>query len=433
MTRRQYWTYSTLLIIIGIVFIFELIRDSSKTGDFIGYVKTGNLVLSGKNIYSEYLNTWPPFFSVFSVVLAIGDRWSSFLIRFLWNTGNIIAMYYIVFLAVKMVYNKPLTLKGNRNGILIQEPIVMLPVLIILRFVMDNLANIQINIYLLLCTLLAIVFFTKKKYIWVGLLLGLTISLKVYTIFFLLYFLFKREFKPVVWTLLFIAVFNAIPLLVYGFDQGLAYYRHYVTTAPPLVYLADYKNQSIYSLFLRFFTSDDIGISMHVNLFDIKSQTVKLITFGAIALASVYPAYLFRKKLIDKKGIRSIFEYSFIFTMTPILSPVAWKAYFIFLWIPYFLLYSILFRATNQLRKKQLIQLKSLFWLSIVLNVFSTELIIGRYFSDMMEACACITLGTLILLAIQLFVVNNINQFDLNTMPILNNPYLNQEKPNDSL
>lgn len=396
--------------------VFELIRDSMDTGDFIGYVNAGNLVLARQDIYSDYFNTWPPFFSVFSVLLAIGDNLNSFFIRFIWLLGSIISMFYIVSISVNMIFKKPLDIKGKGNGIMIQESIIIIPLLIILRFILENLTNIQINIYMLLCTLLCIVFFIKKKYVWVGLILGLTISLKVYTVFFLLYFLYKREFKPVIWTLIFLVIFNSISFLVFGFDQAIEYYQYWVSEVAPRSYMANHKNQSLFGAFLRFFTSEDPSHNLYVNILDVKPYTIKLITYGVIVAVSTIPAFLFRKKLEDTSSISSILEYSIVFTAIPLLSPISWKAYFIFLWIPYLLLYTMLFRVNTQLNKTTLVLLRYLFWFSVVLNVFSTELIVGFEFSDLMESYSAITIGTIILLFIQIFIFIRIMKFDFETI-----------------
>jgi Glycosyltransferase family 87 len=414
MNKKQLRFMNVLLILMGLALIFELIRDSMRGGDFIGYVNAGNLVLNNQDIYSDFLNTWPPFFSVFSVFIAWGDMISSFLIRFLWLFGSIVAMYYTIKVTIKMVLNKSLNFSGKNNGVVFQDLIVMIPLLILFRYVMDNLANIQINIFMLYCSLLCLVFFIKKKYIWFGLLLGLTISLKVYTIFILFYFIYKREYRAVLWTFFFVILFNIIPFLVFGVDKALAYYQQWVTEIAPRSYLALHKNQSVFGLFLRFFTSEELGNNMLVNLFDLDSHRVKVFTYVSIIVASIYPAYLFRKKFTNTSSLSAIFEYSFLFTVIPILSPLSWKAYFIFLWIPYFLIYLVLFRTENQIPAKRMQLMKYLFRISIALYVFSTEAIVGPYFSDVLESYSAITIGTILLLIIQIIIIKNINLIDLN-------------------
>ena len=163
MTKKLYSISTIILVLISLIIVFEIIRGSLTGGDFVGYINAGNAVINGQDIYADYLNTWPPLFSVFSVLLGYIDSFSSFFIRFVWLTGSVIAMYCIVNESAKLVLNKPISLKKTNKTILIQNTVVLIPLLIILRFFIDNLANVQINIYMLLCSLLTIIFFIKKN------------------------------------------------------------------------------------------------------------------------------------------------------------------------------------------------------------------------------------------------------------------------------
>jgi hypothetical protein len=62
MTRKYNTILNALLILVGAIFLYELMRDSMRPGDFTGYVDAGKLVLSDQDIYSDIHNTWPPFF-----------------------------------------------------------------------------------------------------------------------------------------------------------------------------------------------------------------------------------------------------------------------------------------------------------------------------------------------------------------------------------
>src|SRR6476620_6538111 len=107
--KRKQLIVFILLGLILLAVLFELIRSSTKKGDFIGYVNAGNLVLHHQNIYSDYLNTWPPLFSVLSVLIALGDHISSFGVRFIWSCGSILALFYTLKLSVRLFLNKSLS------------------------------------------------------------------------------------------------------------------------------------------------------------------------------------------------------------------------------------------------------------------------------------------------------------------------------------
>jgi len=259
----------------------------------------------------------------------------------------------------------------------------------------------------------------KEKYILSGFLLAITISLKVYTIFFLFYFIYKRAFKPVIWTLLFLIIINAISFIVFGFEQAFEYYVHWANEVAPKSYLANHKNQSLFGAFLRFFTTEDVSNNLHVNFLSLEPKMAKMLTYVAVVIASIIPAILFRKKIIKPNSLNSLIEYSFIFTAIPILSPVSWKAYFIFLWVPYFLLFTLFYKTENQLKESTLKILRGTFWLSVILVVGSTELIVGNHFSDVLEAYSVITFGSILLLMIQVYIKIRIESFDFDKISII--------------
>jgi hypothetical protein len=415
-TRRRLIVANSILVIIGLILSFELIRDSLKNGDFAGYVRAGNLVLEDKNIYADATNTWPPLFSVFSVILALGDKVSSIVIRFLWLAGSILSMYFIVKLTIKMFLGRTMSRMNRSSDIIFQDNTVLIPVLIMLRFMLENLANVQVNIYMLLLACLAVFYFVNNKYILLGVVLALSISLKVYTIFILFYFIYKRELKPTVWTIIFLLVFNSIALFVFGFETAVSYYRHWYVEIASASPTAHHKNQSIFGLMLRLLTSEDSGDGLSASVLSLKSETVKYIAYGSIVLASLFPAYLFRKRLAEKSNQKAVMEYSFVFSVIPLLSPVAWKAFFIFLWFPYLLTYVYLYRTDNKLQKAKRVLLRSIFLCSIALTALSAQGIVGWHFSRMLETASCITIGTVALLFIQLSLYQNVHLFNLNTI-----------------
>ena len=56
-------TATFIIVVIGIFLLAEVARDVMREGDFGGYISTGQLAFNGDFIYSDFRNTWPPFFS----------------------------------------------------------------------------------------------------------------------------------------------------------------------------------------------------------------------------------------------------------------------------------------------------------------------------------------------------------------------------------
>ncbi len=413
-------TGKTVALIISILAIlFYVVRASMRKGDFIGYINAGHLTLNGQDIYSDYLNTWPPFFSVFCVPLSLFDDVSSIAIRGVWLVLTLFAMFWMMKITVRWLHQlelvPPFYLVGKKQ-IAFTNILVFIPYVILFRFLLDNLANIQINIFLLWASVLVIDFFIKKKHTLAGLILAFIISLKVFPIFLLLYFIFKREFKIVGWTFLFLIIFNAIPMLIYGSEQGIAYYAHWWNEIASPFASVQHKNQSFFSMLRSLFRNESPGLDIYLNVMNMELDTLKKVAYGILIIGALYPMYLFRNTLKDRGNAFAILEYTFILTAIPILSPLAWKAYFIFLWPGYLLSYYYLYHDKSDFNLKAKKVLKILFIISIILNVISTDLFVGPYIADLLEVVSSITIGTLILMAILLVIYNEKRHLDTKSL-----------------
>ncbi len=79
---------NAILSILALILIFIILRDSITTKhDFSGYIIAGKLAWERGDIYSHYLNTWPPSFSVFSIPLYLLNSISHKALQFVWLSG----------------------------------------------------------------------------------------------------------------------------------------------------------------------------------------------------------------------------------------------------------------------------------------------------------------------------------------------------------
>ncbi len=416
--RRSHTFSLIILVLIIIALFFEVVRDTlTKNGDFAGYILAGNLVLDGENIYKNpFINTWPPFFSLVCVPLAIVDNFNKFFIRFIWLSMSILAMMHIIKYTISMSINRKLVFssiklkdKISKSTICISHWMVLVPILIVFRYILDNLANIQINIFILFLCLSSIYYFSKDRDVLAAFVLAFGISIKVYPIFLFLYFLVKRQYKIVLFSTLFCLIFSCIPVFIFGIEQTIEYYKFwYEHNVLPFASVA-HKNQSYFSMMRSLLMYESPGLNqplnqeIYVNILNLSIEKVKVVSYSLIAMAGSFVIYLFREKLRQKNGLKAFLEYSFILTITPILSPLAWKAYFIFLFPGYFINYLFLFQFANTLNNVTRSYLMVSFYVSIVLIVFTSELFVGKYISDVFEAFSCITLAT-ILVAINILI-----------------------------
>ncbi len=416
--KGQLWPVY-LFGIICIVILFELIRTTLlKQGDFKGYLLVGDLAMAGENIYEPKLNTWPPFFSIASVPLSIiRNMISIYGIHFIWLSGLIFSMYKTIGYTTKMTLGRTLVLRPlnldfdtSNKDISITHALVLIPLLIVLRYILENMLNIQINIFLLLMAMYSLYLFEQKKYGLAGLILGFSIALKVITVFLLLYFLVKREFKLVSYTLITVIVCWLTPFLVFGVDTASDYYNHwYSDQLVPFAHVA-HKNQSYFGLVRALLTHESPGLkgtlkeAIYINFADLSIEWVKIIAYSLVAVAGSGVVYLFRRKLENTVTLKRFIEYSLLLTIIPMLSPISWKAYYIFLWSAYFLNYLFLFRLENNLPTTRVNFLKLNYYISILLVIFSSEIFLGKRLSDVMETYYCIVWGS-ILLAVNLILI----------------------------
>lgn len=413
---KKWARFSNLFYLVSLIIVLVLvIKGSLGKGDFVGYVITGGDTANGRNFYLHYLCTWPPLFSIFCVPIYYANEISPFLTRFIWQMGSVAAFLYAISVSMQLITGKAIPFKFREGSLVMKNVIILIPFAILLKFLMDNLANVQINTYMLLMVILSVFLFTKEKYHWAGLLLAISISLKVYPIFFLIYFLFKREFRVVGWTLLFIALLNSVTIVYWGAEKAIGYYVTWATEIVGKTDFANHKNQSLLGAFYRFFTSEDPSHNMYVNIMDLSIERMKSLYYGIVVLAAVFPAIVTRKKLQQKSGLSALLEYALFFMIIPILSPLSWKAYFILPWFPYFLLFILIYRVKSNLSDKVLKRLKFFFLCSIALNIFSSDLFVGPYISDVLEAYSVITVGCIIMTVQIIFLRINADKFDWDT------------------
>ncbi len=398
---------TAVLILLCAALCIEIIRDLSRGGDFKGYVNAGLLAWNKQDIYSDVYNTWPPFFSVFSIPLAWLDAISPMLNRFIWLVLSVVAFVATIDLSTKVLFNKRLLLHNtNKHSISIKNILIVIPVLLVFRYVLDNLSNIQINIFLLYGCLLSYYLFTQSKYIVSALILALIISLKVIPIFILFFFIYKGAWKVSAWTLFFIIGINALSLLYFGPVEGLQYYHTWLSDVAPKSYISNRSNQSIIGGLLRLLTNEDTTLPLKINLVHLPKQFVINLAYVIIGVIALIPAYIFRLRKNDNTPVLRILEFSFILTAIPVLSPLSWKAYFIFLWFPYFLLYYLIYHSEYVLDNSK--RIKLLFISSVLLTTFSSDIFWGQFIAYRLEVFSVITIGTILLLIIQLLVYLNI-------------------------
>ncbi len=383
----------SLFVVILAAILFELIRDVQRFGDFGGYVIAGQAVIHGADVYSDYLNTWPPFFSVFSTLLALVDMISPILIRLIWLVGIVITWHAIVTYCTSRVMGKTVRFKKGEETLHPTDWEVLIPFLLVFRFVIDDLSNIQINTYLLAASLMVFHFFLEGKHRKSGLILGTIISLKVYPIFILLFFMVKRQWKIVRYSVLAILGAMLVTAIVFGPAESLDYHQDWYRNKAMGGTIFIHKNQSLLPLVQALFTEQSRGLDIFYNITNWSLSASKKVSYFLIALFGLIPAQLLIFDKRKKTPYVHFGEFAFVFAAIPLLSPLAWKYYFVFLYPMYVFIWHSLF-----VKKEGNSMSRALFYVSISLSILSTDGLLGVYISDVLEVFGCITIASMLLL-----------------------------------
>lgn len=411
--------YTIIGTLVLLALLLETVVDIQKNGDFIGYLNAGYAVLAGTPIYADYLNTWPPFFSVFSVILAVVDSFSPMLVRALWLFGGLLFLYQSYRWLLSLVFSKsllpPYKSSKHKSEISFFSPIVIVPLLLVLRLLLENSSHLQINLYMLGLAVGSVYFFYQNKSVLAGMLLGFSVGLKVYTIFILLFFIYKRAYK-----LSLVAVFTVlatfgVTILVFGWHQSIGYHTYWLQHFAGALPSTHFMNQSFMAFMLRLLTDAASPMDITYNITAMGDKKFKAVYYIIIALASIYPLWLFRQKATSKVlTVRDLLGFAVIFAATPILSPVAWKYYYVFLWLP-FLVFYVLVYGQQRVKTKLPRYIRVLFYISILCTTFSSELFLGVWFSDVAETYGIILWGGVSLLAALLAITKHLPEAILNT------------------
>lgn len=388
--------FKILFYLCSIVIFGEVLRDIFREGDFGGYISAGKLAWNNLPIYSDYRNTWPPFFSIICIPLYWLNELSYTGLRLVWLIG-IIVVNLIIFkwtISYFTPYQLVLNIKQEKNEqINLLNPLFILPFVCTLRIFLEEISNLQINLFILGLSIFVLQLIIQKKNLWAGIVLAFIISIKVYPILILGFLVFKKEFKSVSYTLLGLALTTMIVFMYFGSDLGIELFKEWNNAQVVNGLKCEHMNQSIWGWMCGLTTQHTRIDTFSYNVLNLSNLQYKAVTITLIGILGIYIASKF---YLTKDNINS-FAKQFIITLSliPIISPLAWKYYFVFL-TPL-----VIILIYNQQKGT----IKSWFYYPIILITLTSELFLGHQLSDFTEAIGIITFCSL---GISLYSINTI-------------------------
>lgn len=323
--------FKILFYLCSIVVFGEVLRDIFREGDFGGYISAGKLAWNNSPIYSDYRNTWPPFFSIICIPLYWLNELSFIGLRLVWLIG-IIVVNLIIFkwtISYFTPYQLVLNIKQEKNEqINLLNPLFILPFVCTLRIFLEEISNLQINLFILGLSIFVLQLIIQKKNLWAGIVLAFIISIKVYPILILGFLVFKKEFKSVSYTLLGLALTTMIVFIYFGSDLGIELFKEWNNAQVVNGLKCEHMNQSIWGWMCGLTTQHTRIDTLSYNVLNLSNLQYKAVTITLIGILGIYIASKF---YLTKDNINS-FAKQFIITLSliPIISPLAWKYYFVF-------------------------------------------------------------------------------------------------------
>ncbi|MCX8072934.1 MAG: DUF2029 domain-containing protein [Candidatus Binatia bacterium] len=337
----QVWVRRAIVVYVLAVFIVRIHHE----GDFAGYLRAGELVLAGQDPYRStgVNNTWPPFFSVLCVPLAVLARPTAYLARCVWFVLNFTALWWVAAMSAELVYGRRMTWR-DPWGLSISSPWVLVPLLLSERYVSSNFDHVQINILLFALVLSGLKMQAEGRWLWGGSLIGLAAAIKLLPLTFLGYFAWRRRWKVFFSTAGTFVALSLSPMLIWGWSRFWDYFagwRERVESGWGVGRL----NQSVWAMWDRWLGHGMVPL-VTPGAHDIPSSGSPWVPVAVAGTLLVFAGALWwRACRTAPTSWQSLCEWSLVFVGTALFSPVTWKAYLAVSLLPNMLLFAAWWNA----------------------------------------------------------------------------------------
>lgn len=383
-------------VLLAVWALFEIGRSLTRADGviFTGYTQVGEAVLQGGDPYGLTINTWPPFFLFIAALLALLARISLPGALLLWQLGSVAAIWGVTRLLPRLRGEQPARFDSTA---------VLVPVLMTARLLQEHLQHTQVNFYVLLLILLAFGLFQRRRNALGGLSLAAAVSLRAVPVLFVAYLLYKRAWAAAAWTGGFLLALNLVlPLVAFGPSGAAERWRSWRAvaareTADPT---PGYSNQSLLAALKRLLTAEG-GARDPVRYAIASWPTARVqVLFNVLLVAgAVVLGFLFRRHPAGVHGPHVAGEVGALLCAMPLVSPLAWKAHFVALLAGYWLVW----RAADGARPPALA-----WWGSFACLTLSGSALWGGRLSHILESWNVITVGALLVLAMTLRAVKQL-------------------------
>jgi len=335
----------------GLFFLVNIIYALTRHSvDFYQFwlISRNAIFVKGYDIY--YVNTdfsqplfffcLASFFSVFTYKIAL----------LFWNIMQMFLVLYTVILSSRILGFGEGFNGGWNEGKHIKAGNYVLPLLLGAVIICDNLWLGQANILSFFLCVAAIYNHLKGRSWLVGILIALAISVKLTPVLFLIYFLYKKDYAVLPWTLAGLLLFMvAVPSLVYGVPKTLVYLQDYINAVIMPFVNNDisirgttgfwHSNQSLDGFLGRHFTDFGKvhygGLHNYLDPANLSFMQIKKIGLVLKAIMVVVAAFAFTGSKKNNPHLLR-FEYALMFLLILFISPASWLNHFVTVFLAYY-------------------------------------------------------------------------------------------------
>jgi hypothetical protein len=398
---RQYGTWKCRLVLCALVvaFVASFFAYARRPGDFVGFVAAGDAVLNGRDIYLDTppgLNTWPPFFSIASVPLALLDRVSPYLVRVVWIALTWASILWALDLIARLIYGKRLRFRTGETSLAITSPELLVPFALALPYIINNFELLQINMILFTLALWGLFLQANGREAAGGIAIAAAAAMKVMAIAFLPYLLYRKRWRAAFWMAAASLVFFFSPAFIFGWAK---FWKDVALW--PLALRASWgagnANQSVYSMWDRILGYGYIPFAVPGTFILPLSgaRSAKMAWEITCAMAAALGVIACRGT--PRPGSRwAQVEWAVVFVAATILSPLTRKPYLVVMLLPYALLYAA-WRSTDLDARARRV-LRNVMFVSFALSVPTMHDLIGKSLAVRLEMGSVVTYGSLIML-----------------------------------
>lgn len=272
--------------------------------DFGVCYQGGKRIIEGETLYrtldGHLLYKYSPSSAVFFSLFALLPYEIA---KFIWYLLELSILFFILVISYDILPSKQKK-KGS---------VIILSFLVLLRFLAREIELGQVNIFIFFLFIVMLTAVLKKNDVVGGLIWGFSLLFKPYALVFLPYFVLKKRLKLIGSGLGITVMGLILPVIFYGFKGNIVILKEWQKTlSQSTVHLLySYDNASLHAFFLKILPAENRELAW-----------IFIICF----ILFIGFSFLWMMRLGKREGLKKpeVLEFSFLFTLIPLFSPLGW-------------------------------------------------------------------------------------------------------------